>query len=168
MEALNLLWQLVVSIVIMKVAVAEECIRFHEHREEILACCNYTLPYSRAVFNQCAKPAAEKTGTNRAELLSCIIECRSIRLGLIVNNTLNLDKVSEYLQPMSEDVRSTVIAAYRKCDAKTTGSQSVCHSYAVDLEVCTLEEIHRQCPDELYNPSELCDKRRAGAEFCSR
>ncbi|XP_062551763.1 uncharacterized protein LOC134217025 [Armigeres subalbatus] len=167
MEVISLVWQFVVSVVIIQVVVAEECIRLQDHMNELEKCCSYTPPYPRDGIGKCSKQAAEKSGTDKVEYLSCIFECYFDRLGLVVDNTLHLDKVSEHLQSMSEDVRSTVIAAYKKCDAETTGSQRVCHSYAQELEACTLIEISRLCPDELYNPSEICDKRRAGAEICS-
>ncbi|XP_062551764.1 uncharacterized protein LOC134217026 [Armigeres subalbatus] len=165
MDVLNLLWKMFVSVVMIKVIMAEECIRLQDYLDEFNKCCKYSPPYPRESFEQCLKTTTEKGGTDEEEYLSCVFECYFDRLGLIVDNRLQLDKVSEHLQSMSEDVRSTVIAAYKKCDAETTGSQRVCHSYARELETCTIIEISRRCPDELYNPTETCDKRKV-AEIC--
>ncbi|XP_021697716.1 uncharacterized protein LOC110675945 [Aedes aegypti] len=166
MKAVYFLCQIVFVGVIMKEVSTEECIKWQDHRKELENCCKYYPPYPQEGLNRCSKPALEQSGRDEAEYLRCLFECYFDRLGIVVDQTLDLDKVAEHLQSMSENSRDIVLNAYKKCAAETTGSLRVCHSYAQELEACALLEIDRHCPDEFYEPNEICDKRRAGVEFC--
>lgn len=84
--------------------------------------------------------------------MQCIFECYFEELGIVVDQTLNVDKLSEYLQALSEEVRNHVIDTYKKCAAETTNTLRVCNSFAQELEMCALEEIGVGCPDEIFTP----------------
>ncbi|EAT43854.1 AAEL004730-PA [Aedes aegypti] len=167
MQVLNFLCLVLLCLVLEKVAVAEECIKFEDHKDEILNCCKYQPPYPKDDVKECVQEAQGKSGGDKHEFFACLLECYLPKIGIINGDSIDEDKISEHLQSLDENARDILLAAYKECDESTTGTtRAQCSSYALDLETCVLQKLDQQCPDEFYNPSEICDKLKSGVEIC--
>ncbi|XP_065085598.1 uncharacterized protein LOC135707676 [Ochlerotatus camptorhynchus] len=163
------MWCLLVAVLaLLQTIPAEECIEYEDHEAEIHKCCSYVPPFPRDTFRECQNQAEEKADGDKHDFMACLFQCYFNTLEIVSGDedTLNQDKIAEYLHQMSENARNILLAAYKECAAKTTGIVDVCNSYAMDIEMCAIQLFERQCPDEMFNPSEICDKVRAGVEFC--
>ncbi|XP_062551760.1 uncharacterized protein LOC134217022 [Armigeres subalbatus] len=152
---------------IMQVVNAEACISFEEHKDEIVKCCKYEAPFPKDAVEGCVEDAKGKSGGDKHEFYSCLMECYLAKIGAVNGKSIDEGRMAELLQPLDETARNILLGAYKECAASTAGTKRAqCDSFALELEGCVLEKLDQQCPDEYYNPSEICDKLKAGAEIC--
>ncbi|XP_055592473.1 uncharacterized protein LOC129744114 [Uranotaenia lowii] len=138
-------------------------------------CCLVPSGLPEEVLEDCLETARMHQVPNREfrNTIICGYECFMRKIGVLVNQTIYIDKVEEYMAKLEPNARATRIAAWKNCFetrlnliAKAKIHPFVCYplAFAVHLWVKTM--VDQNCPPEYFNDTEMCRKIRAGVPLC--
>ncbi|XP_055592611.1 uncharacterized protein LOC129744223 [Uranotaenia lowii] len=172
-----MLTKLVLSFLpLVVLANAEECIDYSVHASEIQNCCPLPFGLPQEPLEDCIKPAEQQVpDKNKKSFTACAYECYTKKLGIINGQTVQMDKIKEYMEKLEVNAGRIRIAAWDACDQNKSkildalkGHTLKCHPFAFKMMTCVEYLVDRNCPAEYFNDkSEICQKLRSGVPFCN-
>ncbi|XP_055591643.1 uncharacterized protein LOC129743602 [Uranotaenia lowii] len=138
-------------------------------------CCLVPSGLPKEVLEDCLETAAMNQVPNREARNSiiCGYECFMRKIGVVVNQTIYIDKVEEYMAKLEPIARDSRIAAWKICFvnrlnlvAKAKMHPFLCYPFAYAVHYCVRAMVDQNCPPEYFNDTEMCRKIRAGVPFC--
>ncbi|XP_055601428.1 uncharacterized protein LOC129750417 [Uranotaenia lowii] len=137
---------------------AEECFDINYHAKEYSKCCSVPSALPEEPLHKCIKVADEKVPDREMEsFMACIDECYLTEIGVMVNQSINLNKIKEYIRPMEPTAGEISMKVWEVCvELKhhllelQKGHQLKCDPFATGLKACVRITTIRHCPKNYF------------------
>ncbi|XP_055589777.1 uncharacterized protein LOC129741970 [Uranotaenia lowii] len=169
--------KLVLSLLpLVVVAYDKRCVDYIAHTSEIENCCSMPSGLPEEPFEACLKSAKQQVpDKNMKNIYSCAFDCYTKELGIIVNQTIQMGKIKEYMEKLEEKAKLFNTLAWDACSTGRSeyldflqGHSLKCHPFAYSMKIsCVMTLIIVQCPVENFNrKSEICHALRNQVPVC--